>query len=456
MKLKAIILAAGEGKRMKSRLPKVLHKVCGQPILEHVVELAEASYVEECIVVVGHGAEEVKKSLPTHVKTVLQSEQLGTGHAMMMAYDNIDDNGLVLVLYGDGPLITEETLKSLMDYHTKGDYSATVLTTDLTNPQGYGRIIRDENLQLKKIVEEKDATTEEKAVKEINSGIYCFSSKALKKSLPLIKNENAQKEYYLTDALTLIKEDGLKVGLYKTLDYKEIMAVNDRLQLAEVEEIMRSRINSRHMKEGVTIINPKATYIDKKVKIGQDTIIYPGTMLKGKTVIGEDCIIGPNSVIEDCQIGNGVEIQNSNLVESSVDDFSTVGPFAYLRPNSSVGKHVKIGDFVELKNAKIGDHSKASHLAYIGDAEVGQHVNIGCGVVFVNYDGKNKFKTIVEDYAFIGSNSNLIAPVLVKKNGFIASGSTITKEVPEGALAVARSRQENKENWVTRKGMLKE
>ncbi|WP_026477286.1 bifunctional UDP-N-acetylglucosamine diphosphorylase/glucosamine-1-phosphate N-acetyltransferase GlmU [Alkaliphilus transvaalensis] len=456
MKLKAIILAAGEGKRMKSHLPKVLHKVCEQPMIEHVVEAAEGSNVEECIVVVGHGAEEVKKSLPSHIKTVLQEKQLGTGHAVMMAYDHIDDDSLVLVLAGDGPLITQDTLNALMEYHKNGGYSATVLTTDLTNPYGYGRIVRGDDLQLEKIVEEKDTTPEEKMIQEINSGIYCFSGEALRKALPLVKNENAQKEYYLPDVLTIMKEDGRGVGVYKTLDYKEIMAVNDRVQLAEVEEIMRSRINQYHMREGVTIINPSNTYIGKKVKIGQDTIIYPGATLKGNTVIGEGTVIGSNTVIDDSSIGNNVEIQSSTLIESKVDDFTTVGPYAYLRPNSVVGKHCKIGDFVELKNAQMGDYSKASHLAYIGDAEVGKHVNIGCGVVFVNYDGVNKHKTIVEDHAFVGSNANLIAPVVVRKNGYVASGSTITKEVPEKALAVARAKQVNKEEWVARKGLLKE
>lgn len=455
MELKAIILAAGEGKRMKSKLPKVLHRISGQPMLEHVVEAAEASKIDECIVVVGHGAEEVKKSLKPHIKTVLQEVQLGTGHAVSMAYDHLSQDGLVLVLCGDGPLITAETLNALMETHLSGGYSATVLSTELSNPHGYGRIVRDASNQLKGIVEEKDTTAEEKNIKEINSGIYCFNSKELKDSLPLLKNENAQGEYYLPDVLNILKEKGLAVGLYKIDDYQEIMAVNDRIQLSEVEAVMRKRINNRHMENGVTIINPDVTYIGKKVKIGQDTIIYPGASISGETIIGEGCIIGPDNQIVNSQIGRGVEINHSVITDSQIDDHTTVGPFAYLRPNSKVGKHVKIGDFVELKNSSIGDYTKASHLAYIGDAEVGSHVNIGCGVVFVNYDGKNKHKAIVEDNAFIGSNANLIAPVVVKKNGYVASGSTITDEVPEGALAVARGRQENKEGWVEKKGLIK-
>lgn len=453
MKLKAIILAAGAGTRMKSKYPKVLHKVCGSPMLQHVIDAAVSSNVEECVVVVGHGAEQVKSILPEGVKAVHQEKQLGTGHAVMMADEYIQDEGLVLVLYGDGPLITSKTLDALMDYHGKENCGATVLTTDLENPHGYGRIIRDQKGQLEKIVEEKDATGEQKAVKEINSGIYCFNAGALKKALPQIKNDNAQGEYYLTDVLTIIKDMGLKVGLYKTVDYEEIMAVNSREQLAEVENIMRKRIILKHMEQGVTFIDPGSTYIDKNVRIGRDTIIYPGAMLMGNTTIGEDCIIGQNCRIEDSSIGDAVEIQSSTILQSEVEDYTKVGPYAYLRPNSKIGKHVKIGDFVEVKNSTIGDYSKASHLAYVGDAEVGRNVNIGCGVVFVNYDGKKKNKTVVEDNAFIGSNANLVAPVVVREYGYVASGSTITREVPKGALAVGRGRQENKEGWVERKGL---
>ena len=455
MKLKAIILAAGEGKRMRSKLPKVLHQVNGQPMLEHVIEAAEGSSVDECIVVVGHGADIVKENIPQHIKTVLQEQQLGTGHAVIMAYDHIDEDGLVLVLYGDGPLITEDTLNDLMKYHMEGKYSATVLTTELENPYGYGRILRDANNELDRIIEEKDTTVEEKLITEVNSGIYCFSSKALKEALPRLQNNNAQKEYYLTDVLSIIKDLGQKAGIFKILDYEEIMAVNSREQLAEVEEIMRRRINNKHMVNGVTIINPNHTYIGKNVIIGQDTIIHPGAILIGKTIIGSDCIIGHNSKIQDSHLGSFISVESSTITQSKIDDYTSVGPYAYLRPGSDIGKHVKIGDFVEVKNSSIGDYSKASHLAYIGDAEIGKHVNIGCGVVFVNYDGKNKNKTIVEDHGFIGSNSNLVAPVIIREHGYVASGSTITKEVPKGTLAVARSKQENKEGWVERKGLLK-
>ena len=454
MKLKAIILAAGEGTRMKSKLPKVLHKVCGQTMIKHVIDTVNNSDVEECIVVVGHEAEKVKESLPPEVKTVLQEEQLGTGHAVMVAYDDIEE-GIVLVLCGDGPLITEKTLRSMVDYHKEGNFKATVLTADLPNPEGYGRIIRNTEDQLQKIVEEKDATEEEKYVTEINSGIYCFDGKTLKDALPKLKNNNVQKEYYLTDILPIIRNMSLKIGAYKTRDYEEIMAVNSREQLAEVEAIMRKRIAGKHMANGVTIINPEHTYIEKTVTIGMDTVIYAGTILAGNTVIGENCIIGQNSRIENTVIGDEVEVQSSTIIDSSIDDYTVIGPYAHLRPNSNIGKHVKIGGFVEVKNSRVDDYSKASHLSYIGDADVGKDVNIGCGVVFVNYDGKSKNRSIIEDNVFVGSNANLIAPLVVRKSGYIACGSTITSEVPKGALAIARMRQENKEGWVDKKGLLK-
>ncbi|MCD5411084.1 MAG: bifunctional UDP-N-acetylglucosamine diphosphorylase/glucosamine-1-phosphate N-acetyltransferase GlmU [Clostridiales bacterium] len=452
MKIKSIILAAGEGKRMKSQMPKVLHKICGQTMLNYVIDAANSLNVEECIVVIGHKGEEVKKTLPSKVKSVVQEAQLGTGHAVMMAYEHIDQEGVVIVLCGDGPLITKNTLRELMNFHKNGQYSATVLTTDLDNPTGYGRIVRAGS-QLKKIVEEKDSSFEEKAIKEINSGIYCFDSKDLKKALPLIKNTNAQKEYYLTDILEIIKEFGEKIGVYKTKEYNDIMAVNSRVQLSEVEMVMRKRINLMHMENGVTIIDPANTYIEKEVKIGQDTIIHPGVILRGSTVIGKECIIEHNSKITDSEVANQVTIENSTIIESTIDTHSSIGPYAYLRPNSRIGKNVKIGDFVEIKNSIIGDYSKASHLSYIGDAEIGKNVNIGCGVVLVNYDGKEKHKSIIEDNAFIGSNSNLIAPIVIRRNAYVACGSTITREVPEETLAVARSRQMNKEGWVKRKGL---
>ena len=454
MNLQALILAAGAGTRMKSKLPKVLHKVCGQSMLHHVIDVALEAGIKERAVIVGHGAEEVKSSLDKDIKTVLQDQQLGTGHAVNMAYDILLDQGTILVLYGDAPLVREETIRDLISYHKKGNYSATVLTADLEEPRGYGRIIRDKENKLVKIVEERDARPDERKIREINSGLYCFDAIALRESLPKITNENDQKEYYLTDALTIIADMGKAIGLYKTNDYEDIMAVNSRQQLAQVEEIMRNRIAKKHMDQGVTIINPSHTYIEKNVEIGMDTILYPGVILRGKTRIGEDCTIGSNSRIENSIIGNKVNIHNSTILDSEVGNSTDIGPYAFIRPYSSIGNHVKIGDFVEVKNSVIGDHTKASHLAYIGDAEIGQDVNIGCGVVFVNYDGRKKHKSLVKDQAFIGSNSNIIAPIVIEESAYVACGSTITRNVAAGALAVGRSRQENKEGWAKRKGLL--
>lgn len=453
----AVILAAGAGTRMKSKLPKVIHSVAGRPMVEHVIDAAEENDVDRMIVVIGHEAEQVEKAIGhRNVQFVLQKEQLGTGHAVMQTESHLADEGYVLLLYGDTPLIKAETIRELICYHQNGNYGATVLTAQLDDPTGYGRIIRDENGLVKKIVEHKDATEQEKAIKEVNSGMYCYDAKLLKGALKKLTNDNAQKEYYITDVVEILNREGHGVGAYTVADRAEIMGVNSRAQLAEAEETMRKRILQKWMEEGVTIIDPNHTYVDKDVKIGRDTVLYPGVILKGNTEIGEDCVIGHNCRIEGSIIKNHVEIQSSTIIDSFVDDYCQIGPYAYLRPNSKLGRHVKIGDFVEVKNSTIGDYSKASHLAYIGDGEVGKHVNIGCGVVFVNYDGKNKHKTIVEDYAFVGSNVNLVAPVTVRKNGYIATGSTITKEVPEGALSVARARQENKLGWVARKGLLKQ
>ncbi len=453
MNLKAIILAAGQGTRMKSKLPKVLHKVCGKEMVNHVIDVAIDAGVKENVVVLGHGAEMVKESLREDVKIAIQDKQLGTGHAVMMAKEYIKEEDTVIVLCGDTPLIKEETLKNLFTYHKENSYVATVLTTQVNLPKGYGRIVRDEAGDLYKIVEEKDASEEERRIKEINSGIYSFDGKALKESLGKLSNNNAQGEYYLTDVIEILRSSGYKVGAYKGSSIEELMGVNARIELSKAEKIMRKRINEGHMVNGVTLIDPENTYIDQEVKIGKDTIIYPGNIISGKTSIGEDCIIGANCRIEKAIIGDNVQVQTSTIIESRVGNNTTVGPYAYLRPKSNIGENVKIGDFVEVKNATIEDGSKASHLSYIGDAHVGKNVNIGCGVVFVNYDGKNKFKAIVKDNAFIGSNSNLVAPVVVEEKGYVATGSTITDDVPKGSLAVARGKQVNKEGWVEKKGI---
>lgn len=451
MNFKSIILAAGKGTRMKSKFPKVIHKVCGKEMVNHVIDVCKNSGVNDIVAILGHESEVVKSKLPEHTMIAMQTEQLGTGHAVMMAKEYINDEDIIVVLCGDTPLVKEETLKKLFDYHIENEYHTTVLTTVVDNPTGYGRIIRDENSDLLKIVEQKDASEEEKLAKEINSGIYCFNGKSLRESLDLLDNNNAQGEYYLTDTIQIMRNKGLKVGAFNGSTIEELMGVNSRVELSRAEQIMRQRINESHMLNGVTIIDTNSTYIEAGVEIGNDTVIYPGTMLMGSTKIGSSCIIGMNCSITNSEIGDYTEVKNSTIVDSVVGENTTVGPYAYLRPKSNIGNNVKIGDFVEVKNATIEDNSKASHLAYIGDAHVGKGVNIGCGVVFVNYDGKNKAKSIVKDGAFIGSNSNLVAPVTVEAKGYVATGSTITDDVPQGALAVARQRQVNKEGWVEKK-----
>ncbi|MBU5313316.1 bifunctional UDP-N-acetylglucosamine diphosphorylase/glucosamine-1-phosphate N-acetyltransferase GlmU [Tissierella carlieri] len=453
----SIILAAGEGTRMKSKLSKVLHKVCGKPILEYVIKASRGAGTEKNVVVVGHGGDMVKeyfKDDPIVFKDQPIGEDVpyGTGFALMQAVDHIEDNSTVIILYGDTPLITELTINKLINYHKENEFQATVLTAILDNPTGYGRIIREDTGDILKIVEEKDALDEEKKVKEINSGIYCFNGKLLKDALSKIDNNNAQNEYYATDVIGILKKEGYRVGAYVIEDSIEIHGVNSRVQLAFTEEVMRKRINEYHMVNGVTIINPENTYIEDGVQIGRDTVIYPGVSLEGNTEIGEDCIIRNNSRIINSIIHNEVSIESSTIEDSIVGENTHIGPHAHLRPNSNIGKNVKIGNFVEVKNSTLKDNTKASHLSYIGDADVGYNVNIGCGVVFVNYNGREKFRTTVGDNAFIGSNANLVAPVNVEPWGFVAAGSTITKEVPEGALSIARAEQKNIDGWIEKKG----
>ncbi|WP_333638573.1 bifunctional UDP-N-acetylglucosamine diphosphorylase/glucosamine-1-phosphate N-acetyltransferase GlmU [Tissierella praeacuta] len=456
----SVILAAGEGTRMKSKIPKVLHEVCGKPILEYVINASKGASVEKNVVIVGHGGDIVReyfKEEPIIFKTQPIGDDVpyGTGFAVMQAMEDIDDSSTVVILYGDTPLITESTIDELINYHSKNQFKATVLTAILDNPTGYGRIIREDTGDILKIVEQKDASEEEKKIKEINSGIYCFDGKLLKYALGKIDNNNAQNEYYVTDVIGILKEEGHKVGAYIIENSTEIHGVNSRVQLAFSEEVMRKRISEYHMVNGVTIINPDNTYIEDGVKIGRDTIIYPGVSLEGNTEIGEDCIIGSNSRIVESMIHNNVSIESSTIENSVVGENTHIGPYAHLRPNSNIGKNAKIGNFVEVKNSILKDNTKASHLAYIGDADIGHDVNIGCGVVFVNYNGKEKFRTTVGDNAFVGSNSNLVAPVNVESWGYVAAGSTITKEVPEGTLSIARAEQKNIEGWVERKGYKK-
>lgn len=444
----AIILAAGQGTRMKSKLPKVLHKVAGKPMLGHVLDTLKTAGIKRQIVVLGHGAELIEEWLPQGIAVVYQREQLGTGHAVLQAKELLKDTtGKVMIVCGDTPLLQASTLKGLLNKHINTNAQVTILTADIANPQGYGRIIRENN-QVKAVVEEKDATNEEKVVTEINTGSYCFNSQFLQDYLGKLTNNNAQGEYYLTDLIKLAKDANLKVEAFLLEDIRESLGINNRIQLAEAEKILKARVLEKLMLAGVTIVDPQSTYIEDTVEIGPDTIIYPGTILEGRTLVGEDCLIGPGVRMVDSVIGNNCKVQNAVLLESTAKNNCKIGPFAYLRPGAILEDNVKVGDFVEIKKSVIGKGSKVPHLSYVGDAFIGEKVNIGCGTITCNYDGKNKYTTNVEDGAFIGSNTNLIAPVTVGKNAFIGAGSTINQDVPENALAIAREKQKNIPDWV--------
>lgn len=448
MNIMGVVLAAGQGKRMKSKLYKVLHQVCGKPMVGHVVHALEQLETHRTVVVVGHGADSVKAYLGDRAEYVMQEQQLGTGHAVLQAKELLaDEDGITVLLYGDTPLVTSTSLQEMIQLHKDKGAAATVMTAIMENPFGLGRIIRNEQGRLSEIVEQKDCTPEQREIKEINSGMYCFDNRKLFQALSKVTNNNSQNEYYLTDVISILVGENEIVEAYCTPDAMETLGVNDRVALSEAEQIMRARINRGHMLNGVTLIDAASTYIEADVQIGSDTVIYPGSVLKGNTVIGEDCVIGPQADITNSALGNGVQVVHSVLNDAVVGHETTVGPFAYLRPGTKLGEHVKIGDFVEIKNATLADDVKVSHLSYIGDAVIGKNVNFGCGAITVNYDGYNKQLTEVEEGAFIGSNVNLIAPVKIGKGAYVVAGSTITHNVPENDLAIARERQVNKPGY---------
>lgn len=448
MQRNAVILAAGKGTRMKSKKYKVLHEVAGKTMIEHVLTNVKNAGVNQIVTILGHGAEDVKSTLGDQSLYSYQEEQLGTAHAVKMAQEHLEnEEGTTLVVCGDTPLITASTLQQLIEHHEATQAQATVLSATAQIPFGYGRIVRDNNQQLKRIVEEKDATEEEKLITEISSGIFAFDNKVLFNKLAQVKNDNVQGEYYLPDVISLILEDEGKAEIHHTDDFDEVMGVNDRVMLSNAEKALQQRLNIQHMRNGVTIIDPTTTFIGPDVEIGMDTIIEPGVRINGKTTIGENTVIGQYSEINNSRIGSEVDVKQSVINESVVGDKTKVGPFAQLRPGSNLGAEVKVGNFVEVKKADLKDGAKVSHLSYIGDAEIGERTNIGCGSITVNYDGVNKFKTVVGKDTFIGCNTNLVAPVTVGDGVLIAAGSTITDNVPNDSLALARARQVTKEDY---------
>lgn len=446
--LVAVILAAGKGTRMKSNLPKVLHKIGGKPMLEHVLEAAETSGATKKIVVVGFGSEKVEEFLGDRAKIVLQKEQLGTGHAVLQAGPLLEEFvGTVLILCGDTPLLEGSELKNFYDLHKASGAAASVLTASTINPTGYGRILRGAEDEVLGIVEEKDANTEQKAICEINTGIYCVEAPLLFNVLNTLTCDNAQGEYYLTDILLKLREQGEKIGGIITKDFDMIMGINSRRQLAEAEVIMRTKILNKLMDNGVTIMDPASTFIDATVEIGGDTIIYPFTWLEGTTKIGTDAVIGPNVRLTNVEVGNKTQLQFLYGHDCKVENNVTAGPYVHLRPDTVICDNVKIGNFVEVKNSNVGVGTKLPHLTYIGDSDIGSGVNMGCGCITVNYNGKKKYRTTIEDDAFVGCNSNLVAPVRVGHGSYVGAGSTITKDVPANGLGVGRGRQVNIEGW---------
>ena len=447
----AVVLAAGKGTRMKSDLPKVLHKVAGISMLEHVFRSVSAIDPEKTVTVIGHKAELVEQVLAGQTEFVRQTEQLGTGHAVMMAEPVLENlTGQTLVIAGDTPLITGESLKNLIDFHINHKNVATILTAEADNPFGYGRIVRNQHGEVIKIVEQKDASDFEQQIKEINTGTYVFDNARLFEALKNINTNNAQGEYYITDVIGIFREDGEKVGAYTLKDFDESLGVNDRVALATAESIMRRRINQQHMINGVSFVNPDTTYIDVDVEIAPEVQIEANVTLKGQTKIGAETILTNGTYIVDSVIGERAVITSSMIEESIVADGVTVGPYAHIRPGSSLAKNAHVGNFVEVKASSLGENTKAGHLAYLGNAELGANVNIGAGTITANYDGQKKYKTIIGDNVFVGSNSTIIAPVELGDNSLVGAGSTITKSVPADAIALGRGRQTNMAEYAKR------
>jgi bifunctional UDP-N-acetylglucosamine pyrophosphorylase/glucosamine-1-phosphate N-acetyltransferase len=451
--LTAVILAAGESKRMRSSRPKALHLLGGRRLIDYPVRVARALGAR-VVVVVGRGAEAVRAAIgeAPDLAYVEQKERLGTAHALLQARGACGDGaGAVLVLPGDQPLMSEVLLRALVDHHRSTSAAATLLTAEVEDPAGYGRVIR-EGGRPAAIIEQRDATAAQRAIREIGTSTYCFDARRLWPALDRVTPQNDQGEYYLTDVVSILAASGARVEALAAPDPEECMGINDRKQLAEAAAALRRRTLERLMVEGVTILDPAATYVDDTVAVGADTVIYPGAVLEGTTAIGAECVVGPGCHVTGSRIGDRVTLRPyCVLSDAVVEAEAQLGPFCHLRPQSHVGAGAKIGNFVELKKAKIGRGAKVPHLSYVGDATVGDKANIGAGAITCNYDGADKHETVIGAGAFVGTNSSLVAPVTIGAGAYVGAGSVITKSVPPGALAVARARQEMREGWVARK-----
>jgi bifunctional UDP-N-acetylglucosamine pyrophosphorylase/glucosamine-1-phosphate N-acetyltransferase len=452
--LHVVVLAAGKGTRMKSAVPKLLQHAHGLPLIEHVLRTAGALRPDSIVIVVGHQAEQLRAGIRARngLTFALQEPQLGTGHALLQTEPLLRNaRGTLVLLSGDVPLLKAATVGALVERHRQRGAAATVVTAVLDDAAEYGRIVRDRG-ELAAIVEHKDATAEEREIREINSGIYAFDVEPLFESLRALGTANAQREYYLTDLIGVYRKSGRIVDAMVVADPSEVLGVNSRKELADVATILKSARNEALMESGVTLVDPKSTYVDPDVTVGADTIIHPGVYLEGRTSIGKNCVIHSGVRIVDSVIDDGVVVNNfCVIVESRVRRGARVGPFAHVRPASDVGEDAHLGNFVELKKTTLGPGSKANHLSYLGDATIGSKVNVGAGTITCNYDGRTKHPTVIEDGAFIGSDSQLIAPVRIGAGAYVAAGSSITEDVPSGALAIARGRQVNKEDWVAKK-----
>ena len=450
--LTAVILAAGKGTRMKSDMPKVLHKVGGKPMLQYVMDAVTYAGAQKQVVVVGYLGEQVRAYVGDEVSIVEQKEQLGTAHAVLQAKDVLKDfDGTTMIVCGDTPLVDGQELKTFYEQHLASQATASVFTAILDDATGYGRIVRDTAGNVLKIVEHKDATPEQLVIREINTGIYCLDNQTLFAMIDKIECNNSQGEFYLTDIIDLLVNDNKTVGAIRAKNADSTVGINSRHQLVQVENMMRERKLDRLMDEGVTILSPANTFIADDAEIGKDTVIYPFTWIESGCKIGKRCQIGPNVRLQNAEIGDSNVIHFTYAHEVVIGDNCNVGPFAHLRPGTQLGDDVKVGNFVEVKNSWVGEGSKLPHLSYIGDADLGSRVNMGCGTITVNYDGKRKHRTRIEDNAFVGCNTNLVAPVTVGENSYVAAGSTITKDVPPNALGVARAKQNNIEGWAAKK-----